>query len=150
LRKGFQLPASYCDFATEFGYGLLCNLLIIYLPMKGGDTLPLRSKELAGMLHQTMASGFFEYGPDGSPDLVSRLVPFGISENGHTLAWDPELRKNLKEPLIYVVGPKCLAVRKGAPNLYTFVEQCLDERVRGMLGPGYNPLNATFRPLKPA
>ena len=34
----------------------------------------------------------FELAPHGSPELVRRLVPFGISENGHYFAWDAESR----------------------------------------------------------
>jgi hypothetical protein len=50
--------------------------------------------------------------------------------------------------MIYVVGSKTLAVRKGAPDLYSLVAGVLDERVKGMLGPGYRPLAPTFKPLR--
>jgi hypothetical protein len=149
LAEGFQLPPSYRDFATRFGYGLLCDLLIIYIPMEGeGDSLRVRHQELRETMEQTLEDGLFEFEPDGSPELVSRLLPFGISENGHTLAWDPTERTGSGECMIYVIGSKFLAVRRATPDLYSFIEHCLDERVRKMLGSGYAPLPARFRPMK--
>jgi hypothetical protein len=113
-----------------------------------GDSITVRSAQLKAMFKETMEEELFEYEPDGSPELIGRLVPFGISENGHTLAWDPR-SKGRSESMIYAVAPKCLAVRKAAPDLYTFVEKCLDARVKEMLGRGYEPLLPLFRPLKP-
>lgn len=150
LEGDFRLPQSYADFASTLGYGLLCGLFIVYVPMASHpDSLPVRSRELHAMLNDSIDADLFEYEPDGSPALVRRLVPFGISENGHTLAWDPAEATGDRECMIYVVAPKTLAVRRGASDLYTFVEQCLDERVRAMLGSGYAPLKPTFRPMQP-
>jgi hypothetical protein len=147
----FQLPKSYRNFANRFGYGRLGGLLLIYVPMgKKGDSLAIRFKELRGMLEMSMEEDLFEFEPDGSPELVQRLVPFGISENGHTLAWDPEEPTAADENAIYVVGAKALAVYKAAPNLYDFVEKLLNNDVKKVLGPGYKRLPATFQPLKPA
>jgi hypothetical protein len=151
LRDGFTLPPSYREFAERFGYGLLCNLFIVYIPMgKHGDSLPVREKELTAMLRESMEEELFEYEPDGSPELVERLIPFGISENGHTLTWDAASRTPDGEYPIYVIGAKTLDVRRAAPDLSTFVEQCLDARVKSMIGPGYEPLPPTFKPLKPS
>lgn len=149
LTGGFSLPDSYRDFAMRFGYGVLCEMFIIYIPMGDyGDSVTVRCLALKRMFAETVAEDIFEYEPDGSPELVARLVPFGISENGHTLAWDPD-SKGKRESVIYAVAPKCLAVRKAAPDLYTFLEKCLDVRVKEMLGRGYEPLLPFFRPLKP-
>ncbi len=149
LREGFELPASYRDFADRLGYGLLCDLLIIYIPMGShGDSLPVRHQEMRETIEESLEADLVEYEPDGSRELLQRLVPFGISENGHTLAWDPEEPTGDGEYMIFVIGSKYLAVRRGAPDLYAFVESCLDGRVKGMLGSGYEPLPARFRPMK--
>lgn len=149
LQPNFRLPPSYCDFAQQCGYGLLCNLLIVYIPMPGCDGLAERNAVLTHVIHEGVANGWFEYEPDGSPELVRRLIPFGISENGHILAWNPHEQTNKNEHYIYTIGSKLLAVRRAAPDLFSLVEMCLDERVRGILGSGYTPLPPTFHPYKP-
>jgi hypothetical protein len=151
LREGFELPPSYREFATHLGYGLLCNLFIVYIPMgKHGDSLEIRSRELTAMLKESMDEDLFEYEPDGAPELVERLIPFGISENGHTLTWDPDECDSTGECQIYVIGAKTLDVRRAAPNLANFVDRCLDSRVKAMIGSGYQPLPPTFKPIEPA
>lgn len=151
LAGGFGLPASYRDFARTYGYGLLCGLLIIFVPIPDcdEDDLVTRSPALGAFFREGIAEEWFEYEPDGSPDLVARLVPFGISENGHFLAWNPAEITGPDEAMIYVVSPKFLAVRRAAPTLYELIAGCLDERVKQILGSGYAPLPATFRPLVP-
>lgn len=145
LAAGFQLPASYCEFATTFGYGLLGELLILYIPMTGGDSLIERCEVLKSTIHYSIENDLFEYEPDGSEELARRLIPFGISENGHIIAWDPKDQTGAHEYRIYAIGSKCLAVRDGGADLYQFVASCLDERVKKVLGSGYKPLAAKFR-----
>jgi len=151
LADTFALPASYRAFAATYGYGLLCNLLILFVPIPecGEDDLMWRSPALSAFFHEGIDEEWFEYEPDGSPELVGRLIPFGISENGHFLAWNPDEPTGPDEAMIYVVGPKFLAVWRAAPTLYDFVAMCLDERVKGVLGIGYTPKPATFKPITP-
>jgi hypothetical protein len=147
LAPGFPLPASYCEFATTFGYGLLGELLILYIPMTGGDSLLERCEVLKGTIQYSIDNELFEYEPDGSEELAQRLIPFGISENGHIVAWDPKDKTGAHEYRVYAIGSKCLAIRDGGADLYQFVESCLDKRVKKVLGSGYDPLPATFRAL---
>lgn len=150
LLPKFVLPQSYCDFVTQFGYGLLSNLLIIYVPMPGfGDDLSQRSKALMRVIKESIADDLFEYKPHGNRKLAERLVPFGISENGHILAWDPADNTAKDEYQLYAIGSKCLAIRKAGENLYSLIEQIQDKRVKKILGEGYEPLEPNFRPLKP-
>lgn len=149
LGPGFELPESYRAFAREMGYGLLCDLFIIYIPMEGkGDSLEVRSKALQAVIAETIADDLFEYEPDGSLELAQRLIPFGISENGHTLAWDPDETTGPGEHPIYAIGSKFLAVNRAAPDLFSFVERCQDDRVKSILGPGYKPLPSRFQPMR--
>lgn len=148
LKPGFRLPPSYCDFAVHFGYGELCKILIVYIPIPDwGDDLSERHAVLTSVIAEGVAEEYFEYEPDGSPELVNRLVPFGISIDGHILTWDPEDKTARDEYRIYVLGPKLLAVRRAATDLYDFLEKCLDDRVAAMLGSSYEPLHATFAPV---
>jgi len=149
LSGRFRLPKSYRDFATQFGYGKLCSIVLIYIPMEGEDSLLVRRDTLREVFVDGLAENLWEFDPDGSPALVKRLEPFGISENGHIFAWDPAEQTEADEFAIYAVGSKLLAIRRAADNLYDFVAGCLDDRVKTMLGSGYKPLPATFKPLKP-
>jgi hypothetical protein len=146
---GFKLPASYRQYAMQFGYGKLGSLLLIYIPMEGEDTLSIRNRVLAGVFEDGLEEDLWEFEPDGSPELVRRLEPFGISENGDTLAWDPKQPTGPHEYAIHVVGSKLLGITRAADNLYDFVARCLDDRVKSMLGAGYKPLPPTFKPIKP-
>jgi len=143
------LPKSYQDFARQFGYGKFGSIILIYVPMEGEDSLLIRREILRHVFDDGLAATLWEFEPDGSPELVQRLEPFGISENGHIFAWDPMERTAEEEFAIYAIGSKLLAVRRAADNLYDFIGRCLDDRVKAMLGPGYKPLPATFKPLKP-
>jgi hypothetical protein len=147
LRPGFQLPKSYCRYATELGDGRLGKLLKIYIPRKGEFSLTKRSHVLTDMIRESVEADLFEYEPAGSPELALRLIPFGTSENGHVFAWDPQRETSPGEYAIYAIGSKCLAIREGGANLFEFVSMCFDERVRKILGSGYTPLPAVFQPF---
>jgi hypothetical protein len=142
----FGLPESFRDFALQYGLGLLGGLFVIYMPVPGKFSLEERSAVMKHTMLDGFKRGLWEFEPDGSPELVRRLIPFARSEDGLILTWDPLDQTGPEEYRIYVIGQKLLAVRKAAPNLYSFVWKCLDERVRSILGSGYTPLDATFKP----
>lgn len=149
-------PPSYKQFATKYGFGLTGELLLIFIPLvnKVGkeypDSVTKRSLNLKGMLLEGVGKEYFEYEPDGSPDLLKRLTPFGISENGHTICWDTGDIDNDGEYRIYIIGSKLLSVTKGPYGLDAFINECQDlTRVKSLLGPGYEPLSATFKPIAP-
>jgi hypothetical protein len=143
----FALPPSYRAFATRYGKGLLCGLLLVYIPLGDHcDSLATSSDELHHVIRESIDARLMEYEPEGSESLALRLVPFGVSENGHVLGWDPNVPTGAGEFAIYVIGSKHLAMYYGGANLYEFVARCCDERVRETLGPGYKPLPATFAP----
>jgi hypothetical protein len=146
LRDGFKLPQSYCDFAQNLGYGLLCNLFIIYIPKEGGDDLIKRNATLTKVLQEGVENEFFEYEPDGSPELALSLIPFGVSENGHILAWNPNERSEPDEYYIYIVGYELGYIKRAAPNLYAFVESCIDNSISKLIGGSAQLLRPTFQP----
>jgi hypothetical protein len=147
-RDGFVLPISYCDFAQRYGYGLLGNRLLIFIPIHGYgcDFLPTRSPDISAFFEAGVQEDLFEYGTDGSPELILRLIPFGISEDGHYLTWREDEPTGPGEYAIYVIGTKFLSVTRAADTLYKFISACFDSRVKAILGSGYTPLPRTFRP----
>jgi hypothetical protein len=146
LREGFRLPPSYCDFAQNFGYGLLCNFFIIYIPKDGGDDLTKRSATLTKGIREGIENNYIEYEPDGTPELVQALIPFGISENGDILAWNPDESSEPDEYFIFIIGYKLGYVKRAAPNLYAFVESCLDKSISKLIGGAVELMRPTFQP----
>jgi hypothetical protein len=146
LRERVRLPQSYCDFARSFGYGLLCNLVIIFIPKEGDDDLTKRSSTLTTVIQGGVENDYFGYGPDGSGELVQALIPLGISENGHILAWNSNERSEDNEHVIYLIGYKLGYVKRAAPNLYALVEGCIDNSISELIGESAQLIRPTFQP----
>jgi hypothetical protein len=147
LRCGFKLPQSYCDFALKFGYGLLCNLFIIYVPKKDhGDDLVKRTVILSKVIRDGVENNSLEYEPNGTAELALCLIPFGISENGHILAWNPNESSVSNEHFIYIIGYKLGYIKRAAPDLYSFVESCLDNSISKLIGGSAQLIRPTFQP----
>ncbi|WP_437624601.1 SMI1/KNR4 family protein [Sorangium sp. So ce1151] len=146
---GVPLPPSFCDFARRFGYGRIFNLMILFIPMGNHcDSITVRGPSLVRFFHEEIDNKYFEYDPDGSPELARRLIPFGISEDGHFFAWDPAEPTGGGELMIYAIGSKMLAVRRAGRNLYELLHGITDARVKQILGPGYDPdEELLFEPL---
>lgn len=150
LPGGRRLPPSYRDYAENLGYGLTCGLFLIYIPMGDHcDSLKVRSDVLASINREAVEGGFMDFAPDGSAELVLRLFPFAASENGDVLGWDMEDSRN-GEYTIYKIGSRAYSVRQVGRSLHEFIECCLNERIQQIMGPGYSPLEPTFKPLVPA
>ena len=141
-----QLPKAYQDFVKEYGYGLTCGLFIIYSPLGKHDGLFSRSNTLKQELIDSVQSGFIYYQPDGSPELVQRLAPFGYSENADILAWDPKSPSEPGEYWIYLIGSRKFEVRKVVANLTEFLEKAIKPGISGMLGQADFQLEPTFEP----
>lgn len=145
-----RLPASYRDFCERFGFGLLFGFFLFYVPGTGPDSLEARSAEMREMLRVGMDEGLFDYGPDGSKELVTRLFPFGSSENGHTIAWHvPPGRTPTSEGEweIYLVASRYCGVRKLSSSFPEFIELCLDPvRARLVFGGAVALFDDSFKP----
>ncbi|TGE29461.1 SMI1/KNR4 family protein [Hymenobacter metallicola] len=148
--KGF--PSSYIDFATHLGWGRLCGLFLIYVPLdQHSDSWTVRSpwiKQAMDNFYEEMEHDPFLLEPDGYAGIESSLIPFAMSENGEYLAWDSAHRSPDDELPIYVLAARMGGIRYGAANLYHFVEKCgNEEAIKTMLGPGYPKLPLSFEPL---
>lgn len=144
---GIQLPASYREFAKRYGYGLTAGLFIIYVPIEAPrcDSLVDRSRELAEELADSVRDNCIDYKPDGSPEIIRRLIPFGYSESAHILAWDPQLPQN-DEYEIYVIGARKFGVRRTASDLREFLLKAVLPGVGGMIGRATFQLDPKFEP----
>jgi hypothetical protein len=140
-----RIPASYRLFLSTFGYGLYGGLLLLYpwLP-RHPDHVATRAAELRHMLVFSLELGIAELEPDGSPGLLARLVPFGVSENGHTLCWDPASLQAGDEPEVVVVGSKVLSCRRTGRPFHDFLRSVTTKSGARLLGPGYRPLPPQF------
>jgi hypothetical protein len=148
---GMSVPDSYRELATSLGWGRFFPGvgLLLYVPFDDvPDALGVRAPEKGEFFVECLDDGLWEFEPDGSEDLVRRLVPFGISENSHFFAWDPTDPCGLGECWIYSIG-RMLSVTKAAPDVFTLLDACTDERVKRVLGPGYKPLAPVFEPWVP-
>jgi hypothetical protein len=149
--KGF--PPSYIDFAMELGWGRLCGLFLVYVPLaQQPDSWLVRSPYIRHLLdefYDEMEHDPFFVEPDGYKGIERAPVPFGMSENGQYLAWDANHRRANGELPIYVLAARFGGIRYGATDLYQFVEKCTDNTaVKSALGPGYAALPRTFEPLR--
>ncbi len=142
-----NLPASYLEFVHALGYGRLGRLFLIYPPaLSGCDRLAVSSAALRTMLAESEQAGLVEYEPDGSPELIRRLLPFGIGENGETLAWDAQSASADGERAVFLIGTKTLGVWLVGQTMYDFIEFVTSESFTRIL-PGYGALLPTFEPL---
>jgi hypothetical protein len=146
---GLPFPPSYRDFARQFGYGLLVRLYIIYVPMPGDDSLTERNAVLRNTIEIGVEEDIVDFKPDGSPELLMRLVPFGVSESGDILGWDPLARSETGEYPIFMLGPRNAGVSRSASDLYDFVEKCLAHAERGRLTRRTGPVDPVFEPVIP-
>lgn len=148
LPNEFCLPDSYCDFASTFGFGILCDFFYIFTPDHKVENLKDRSEQLKELINESLEDDIIdEFYDETTPEMVSRLVPFAISIDGDTLAWNPDESVISNENVIYTLSPKMLGVRRGADTLYEFIESCFDDRIKKMMGLSFEPLPPIFEPL---
>jgi len=150
-KLGIALPPSYREFARKYGYGLTGDLFMIYVPVdtrgaEWSEDLAGMSKTLAGELKAAIDAGYFKFAPDGSREIAVRLVPFGASENGHVLAWDPGAPGAGGELPIYTVGSRKDYLVRAADSLGDFLTKMSRPKQGGMFLGATDPLPPKFEP----
>jgi hypothetical protein len=151
-RLGLPLPPSYRAFARRYGNGLTGNLFMIYVPMdkQGFDwstDLVDRSLDMKDEVAESIAAKIINYRPSGSPELAARLVPFGSSENGDILAWDPaQASSNDGELWIHVIGARMGSVWRSAPDLADFLVRMSEPNTGQVLQRATFECPPTFEP----
>ena len=119
---GVALPESYREFARRYGYGLTAGLFTIYVPVDSAGAqwntdIVGQSSELRRELDESLDEAWEYFGPEGSLEIVRRLVPFAGSENGDIIAWDPRDATSADELRIYRVGPRKSYVKRFGEDL---------------------------------
>ncbi|MGI4887025.1 MAG: SMI1/KNR4 family protein [Janthinobacterium lividum] len=152
LADGNGFPPSYIDFATQLGWGRLCGLLLVYVPLgQYPDSWLVQSPRIRQSMnefYEEMEHDPFLLEPDGYEGIERSLIPFARSENGEYLAWDVAHRDAAGELFIYVIASRMGGIRKGAENLHQFSKRCTDNAaIKTMFGPGYQALPAIFEPI---
>jgi len=129
--NGKKFPLSYRNFVKRYGYGLTVKLFIIYIPMDNyPDSWNIRSKEITSTYKEDVENGdiWFDLSPDGSEELIKRLIPFASSENGHYLFWDPETDSEI-ELDIFITDFKGIGMVKIGRTLDEVIEKLIDPQL---------------------
>ena len=144
-------PESYLRFANTFGYGLLMDLFIVYVPMGNfADSWHNRSFEIRNTYITDVIKNdiWFDLAPDGSIELLKRLVPFAISENGHYLFWDIDNGAE-NEFDIYLTDFRSTGFIKVADSIYDLINKLTSEKdFRKVLPYAVSPLQPIFHCFK--
>jgi len=156
LHNNLGFPLSYVQFAKTLGWGRLCGLFLVYVPLKTyPDSWGLRSRYIRGLMDEfyqfveTDAKYEFLLEPDGSFELVKNAIPFAMSENGEYLIWDIMNPDERGEFPIYMLAARMGGVNFAGRDLIHFINMCIDdEKVKIAMGSGYNKLPLTFEPIK--
>lgn len=149
--NGRRFPASYRRFAKKYGYGLLCDLFLIYVPLGDYcDSWLNQTSDLKEIFNDFILNNWYlTLEPDGNESLILNAVPFGKSENGDFLFWDIFSEPQKDEFDIYITDFAGIGVIKIAESMDEFVDKItnpnLDSRilefVNHSLPPVFSPIN---------
>jgi hypothetical protein len=153
FEDGTGFPASYIEFAKQYGYGVTCDQFLIYVPLGDYcDSFKNQSRAIRGTYSDVLGSAedvWFDLAPDVDFEKLKRLIPFAGSENGNYLFWDPA-RKTPDEMDIYITDFRGLGFVKAAANLQELIEKMTSAERYKEVSPLFykEPLPATFRPVQ--
>ena len=156
LCNDLGFPPSYIEYVCMFGWGRLCNLFLIYVPLKKThpDSWGAGSKYIRKLMNdfygeiETEKDIFPLLEPDGSVELVNNAIPFAMSENGEYLIWDVLNPNERGEFPIYVIASRMGGIRYGGDDLLHFIKSCIDDdEIKKVMGSGYTKLPPSFEPL---
>ncbi len=152
-KGGRALPESYRQYAQEQGYGLLCNLFIVYLPLDGGhenhpDSWFVQRQRISKLFQHYLEKSLYLFKEDESyPELVAHAEPFARSENGDFLFWDTRQVLHNGEMPIYCTDFSSGICHAGN-NLFSFIKNVTSaQRFKAVLPFHTQSLPATFKPL---
>ena len=151
FKSGKGFPTSYKEFVKKYGFGVTCNLFIIYIPMNAyRDSFFVRSKEVITTYQDVLDDEeelWFDLGPNVAYSKLKDLVPFSVSENGDYLFWDISTSNN-NEYDIYSTNFRGVPFTKIASNLYELFDQMTSESTfKNILPFSEKPLPKVFNAL---
>ena len=153
FNDGSAFPVSYIEFAQQFGYGITCGEFMIYVPMGDYcDSFSNQNKAIKSTYSDVLKNPddvWFPLEPDADFETLSRLIPFGKSENGYYLFWDSK-RSSPNEMDIYITDFRGLGFVKAAGNLYELIAKMTNSEHFKEVFPRFRQeeLPATFKPLQ--
>ena len=149
------LPPSYRVFAKQYGAGLTNGLIRIFMPFSSAAGLFQSEGEgLIDILNDFVADWIADGRAPGKEDCLEPydqqsvgvaarykdLIFFAKSENGESFCWlrtDDCYR-------FYVLDRAFLSLRYGGDDLMTLIGDMQTDKVKTILGTGYEPLPSSF------
>ncbi|MGG4203375.1 hypothetical protein ABEW60_03445 [Paenibacillus jamilae] len=154
FKNGMGFPPSYIDYAKTLGYGRLCGLWNIHIPLGDHPDSWLHRYHnwrawFDDLLESEEVLQEAALEPDGFPELLEHAVPFASSEGNDLLIWDIQSPDERGEFPIYALNLRTWGnFRYAAPDLYSLFEALVDEeRVKSVLGTECTPFPYTFEPF---
>lgn len=153
------LPPSYRTFAETYGTGRTNELLLIFMPFScPSGTFEDRGRGLTDVLVDFVARWIADGGQLGDLDCLepydeesvgvaaryNELVFFATSENGESFCW---LRTDDRFAF-YTLDRAFLSVRYGGDDLLAMIGEMQTDKVKRLLGTGYEPLPSSFVGLR--
>lgn len=139
LQREFQLPPQYDAFVLQYGAGVICGFLRIYVPNCENRFIDFRAQNgaHARMLKQTISLELsipFRH--------VEHVVSFGDTDNGDVLFWDPAEKK------IVVFYPRDGSFAVYSGGIIDFLEALLSRRMKLSVFPAdFPPDVLSFCPI---
>ncbi|GMV83981.1 MAG: hypothetical protein AMXMBFR7_51650 [Planctomycetota bacterium] len=98
-RLNIQLPPSYCEYVSRFGYGEWLEDLSILVPC---EPHLVGSVEDFNLDCRSIIEEWVSYEGTKEPDRLKRLVGFMNKTDGFSFAWDPATKRSDGEMGIYL------------------------------------------------
>lgn len=132
---GRSLPPSYLHYAQYWGAGLVFGFFVIWTPEANPNLdIRVKSPQFKERMLDSIAMNFWK---PSLHNLVSRLIPFGKSENGDILCWDPAQETALQEMPLYLLDSEQEdAVSVGGTLLSFLGDYCLGGKLNAVFPVG--------------
>jgi len=150
FENGAPFPPSYLSFCRELGYGRLCDLFLIYIPLgEHPDSFLLQSEEMKDLFISYIDPPLYAIQEvPGGVELIKNAVPFARSENGEFLFWD--IRNQLPDgefPIYFTDFSNGISL--AGNSIPEFIKNVTSpDRFKSILKFYPKPLNNTFEGFK--
>lgn len=125
---GYTLPPSYIECVQRWGPGLAFGLFVIWQPASNANLdIRVKSPTVRNLVHLNIEMRLWD---SNLTKFLEDLVPFGDSENGDILCWDPRGRlPNGEMPIYLLDNEQAVAPYVGSSLLSFFGEYCVDGKL---------------------
>lgn len=154
MLNGAAFPPSFLAYGRELGYGLLCRLVIVYLPYAGEfeqhpDSWFIQSRKIKAIFEYYLDEMINVLEDDPAyPQLIAHGIPFARTENGEFLFWDGSKKQDNGELPIYFTDFST-GIYHAGDSLYEFIANVTSaQHFKSVLRFTSQPLPATFKPYQ--